>query len=144
MKTRKLLYIHGLSSSGNSLAIKFWKNPELQLLEIEKEVLLPQIEDKLRFLADYKQALHEFFDIFDSNSFLEKRYSNIHIQSDASESLASMLFRKYSFWNNESDYNDVQLRDEYNAVDLYLSELVAVSTILPQMKGFFQLYQMYL
>jgi hypothetical protein len=122
------------------LVIKFWKNPEVQLHQIEKEILLPQIEDKLRFLEDCKQALHEFLDIFDSYSFIKDRDVCIQLPSDDSESLASLLFSKHSFWNNERDYYDVELWDECKTVDSYLSDLVGLSAILPQMNEFMQLF----
>ncbi len=122
------------------LAIRFWKNPEVQLLQIEKEIQYLKMGEKYEFLEKYRQALYEFLDIFDSYNFLEKRYVNIHLPSDESESLASMLYSKYSFWNNEYDSYDVQLEDERKAVDLYLSELVGLSTILSQMNEFMQLY----
>src|SRR5450759_1837158 len=112
------------------LVIKFWKNPEVQLLQIEKEIQYLLMGERYEFLEKYRQALHEFLDIFDSFNFLEKRYVNIHLPSDESESLASMLFRKYSYWDIESDSYAVQLIDEYKAVDSYLSELVGLSTIL--------------
>jgi len=123
-----------------SLIINFWENPEEQLLQIEKEIQGTQIEDRRIFLEDYKQALLDFLDIVDSESFLKKEYDSIQVATYESESLASMLFRKYSFWNNECDYYDVQLKDEYNAVDLYISALVGLSTILSQMNKFLQLF----
>jgi hypothetical protein len=123
-----------------SLIINFWENPEDQLLKIEKEIQDPQIGDRRRFLEDYKQALLDFLDIVDSDIFLKKRYDCIHDATDERESLASMLFRKYSFWNNECDYYDVQLMDEYNAVYSYISSLVGLSTILSQMNKFLQLF----
>ena len=122
------------------LVIKFWKNPEVQLLQIEKEIQYLEIGERYEFLEKYRQALYEFLDIFDSYDFLEKRYVNIHLPSDESESLASMLYSKYSFWNNECDSYDVQLSDECKAVDSYLSELVGFSAILSQMNEFMQLY----
>lgn len=122
------------------LAIRFWKNPEVQLLQIEKEIQCLRMGEKYEFLEKYRQALYEFQDIFDSYNFLGKRYVNIHLPSNESESLASMLYRKYSFWNNECECYDVQLWDECKAVDLYLIELVGLSTILSQMSEFLQLY----
>lgn len=122
------------------LAIRFWKNPEVQLLQIEKEIQYLRMGEKYEFLVKYRQALYEFLDIFDSYNFLEKRYVNIHLPSDESESLASMLYSKYSFWNNDCDSYDVQLLDERKTVDLYLSELVGLSTVLSQMNEFMQLY----
>ena len=122
------------------LVIKFWKNPEVQLLQIDKEIQYLQMGERYEFLEKYRQALYEFLDIFDSYSFLKRRYINTHLPSDESESLASMLFHKYSFWNNECDSYDVQLWDECEAVDSYLSELVGLSAILSQMNEFMQLF----
>jgi len=122
------------------LVIKFWENPEVQLLQIEKEIQDLQMGEKYEFMEKYRQALHEFLDIFDSYNFLENRYVNIHLPTDESESLASMLFRKYSYWDIECDSYTVQLSDEYEAVDSYLSELVGLTTILSQMKEFLRLF----
>ena len=122
------------------LSIKLWKNPEVQLMQIEKEIQYLQIGERYEFLEKYRQALHEFLDIFDSYNFLKKRYVNTHLSSDESESLASMLFRKYSFWNNGCESYDINLLDECRIVDSYLSELVGLSTILPHMKEFLRLF----
>ncbi len=123
-----------------SLIINFWKNPEEQLLQIEKEILLPQIEEKRRFLEDYKQALLEFLDIFDSNRFLKKSYDYIHVATDESESLASELFSKYSFWNHECESYDINLMDEKNVINSYLSDLSGLKEILPHLNEFLNLF----
>jgi len=124
----------------DSLVIKFWKNPESQIFQIEKEILLPQIDEKRRFLEDYKQALHEFLDVFESSSFIKERNAYNNVSKEESESLASMLFKKYSFWNKECDSYDVQLWEECGLIESNLNKLKGLSTIQSQMSEFMQLY----
>jgi hypothetical protein len=123
-----------------SLIINSWENPEEQLLQIEKEIQGPQIEDRRIFLEDYKQALLEFLDIFDSNGFLKKRYDYIHVATDESESLASELFLKYSLWNYESGNYDINLIDEWSIVNSYLSDLLGLKEMLLHLKEFLNLF----
>lgn len=124
-----------------SLVINFWENPEEQLLQIEKEILLPQIEDRLRFLEDYKQALHEFLDIFDSDSFLKKKSDcYYHIPTAKSESLASMLFRKYSIWNHECESYDINVIDELSVLNSYIRDLLGLKELLPHLNELLNLF----
>ncbi len=124
----------------DSLVINFWKNAEEQILQIEKEILLPQIEDKHRFLKDYKQALHEFLDIFESFSFTKKRNDRIHVAIDENESLASMIFRKYSSWNSKDENYDVNISEEIWAVKSYIDNLESLSAVLPIKNEFLNLF----
>lgn len=122
------------------LVIKLWKHPEVQLLQIDKEIQVPQIEERRCFLEDYKRALLEFLDIFDSNSFLKKSYDYIHSATDESESLVGELFRKYSFYNDEFDNYDINLMDEWRVVNSYLCDLSGLKEMLPHLNEFLNLF----
>lgn len=124
-----------------SLILNFWKNAEEQLLEIEKEILLPQIEDRRRFLEDYKQALIEFLDAFDSYRVSKESYDfYLNVTTNESESLASMLFRKYSFCNKKYENYDVDLAEERDVVKSYIYNLEALSAVLPRINEFLNLF----
>jgi len=126
-----------------SLFINFWENPEEQLLQIEKEIQDLQIEDRLMFLKNYKQALLEFLVVFDFYSVSKKKYDcYFHVPTEESESLASMLFRNYSFWNNECEYYEVNLEEESNVVKSYIYNLEALSAVLPRINEFLSLFLM--
>ncbi len=124
----------------DSLVLTLWKNPNEQLVQIEKEIEYPQIEEKRIFLEDYKQALIEFLDIFESSSFLKERNDHIHITEDDSESLACELFREYSLWNNETETYQIDLQFECSRIDTYISNLYGLSALQPQMDKFMNLF----
>lgn len=124
-----------------SLIIYFWENPEEQLLQIEKEIEHPQIEEKRKFLEDYKQAFLEFLDAFDIHSLLKKKYDYyFHAPLEERESFASELFRKYSFWNNECEYYEVNLDEESKIINSNILNLEAISAVLPKLKEFLNLF----